>query len=378
MAAAWSATAHGTASSPSSTLATNSTGLPVSGERLRIASGASWGTGTVRAGVPACSASITWRSQASSATAALSPERASRMTCAWRRSAVSRSASSSSVSIVSMSARRIHAPSGWMTLSSVWRADDVQQRVALADVGQELVAQALALGRAGHEAGDVVELDRVPDDVGGPDRLGDLLHPLVLDRHDGDVGLDRRERVVRGLGARLADSALNSEDLPALGIPTSPTFIIGPRLPISGAERRAGGDVGRVVDAEVEAAERHRGGGDLQRRARHERAERARGGERRGRVARREGESGGCGHQVREVLDRRALAADGELDRRGRGVGRADRRGRAQPAAAAPAVDERRRAAGAEPDRAVLAEVRVAAHPARPSPACAPASRTRR
>ena len=55
-----------------------------------------------------------------------------------------------------------------MTFSSVWRADDVQQRVALADVGQELVAEALALGRAGHQAGDVVELDRVPDDVGGP------------------------------------------------------------------------------------------------------------------------------------------------------------------------------------------------------------------
>ena len=62
VAAAWSATADGTASSPSSTLATNSTGLPVSGERLRIASGASWGTGTARAGVPACRASMTCRS----------------------------------------------------------------------------------------------------------------------------------------------------------------------------------------------------------------------------------------------------------------------------------------------------------------------------
>ena len=41
VAAAWSATTLGTASSPSSTLATNSTGLPVSGERLRSASGAS-------------------------------------------------------------------------------------------------------------------------------------------------------------------------------------------------------------------------------------------------------------------------------------------------------------------------------------------------
>ena len=50
------------------------------------------------------------------------------------------------------------------------------------------------------------------------------------DRHDRDVRLDRRERVVRRLGARLV-SALNSEDLPALGIPTIPTFIVAQRSP---------------------------------------------------------------------------------------------------------------------------------------------------
>ena len=35
------------------------------------------------------------------------------------------------------------------------------------------------------------------------DRLGDLLEPLVRHLGDRDVGLDRRERVVAGLGAAL-------------------------------------------------------------------------------------------------------------------------------------------------------------------------------
>ena len=50
---------------------------------------------------------------------------------------------------------------------------------------------------------------------------GDLVEALVGDRHDGDVRLDRRERVVRRLGAGLV-SALKSEDLPALGMPDDP------------------------------------------------------------------------------------------------------------------------------------------------------------
>jgi hypothetical protein len=42
------------------------------------------------------------------------------------------------------------------------------------------------------------------NDRRGPDRLGDPLEPLVGHAHDGDVGLERRERVVGGrhLGAR--------------------------------------------------------------------------------------------------------------------------------------------------------------------------------
>ncbi len=45
------------------------------------------------------------------------------------------------------------------------RAHDVQDRVGLADVREEAVAEALALVRAGDEPGDVVEVDRVVDEL---------------------------------------------------------------------------------------------------------------------------------------------------------------------------------------------------------------------
>ena len=39
-------------------------------------------------------------------------------------------------------------------------ADDLDDRVDFADVGEELVAEPFALARALHQAGDVDELDR--------------------------------------------------------------------------------------------------------------------------------------------------------------------------------------------------------------------------
>src|SRR5215218_2020268 len=115
-AAAWSATSAGTASSPSSTLATNSTGLPVSGVRLRCAFGASAGTGTERAGMPALGLLEVGEDQ-------LGLDR------------------------LDVGARR-DPPVGVDDVLVGVAAHDVQQRVRLADVGQELVAEPLALMRA--------------------------------------------------------------------------------------------------------------------------------------------------------------------------------------------------------------------------------------
>ena len=75
----------------------------VAGRVGRVAAG----TGTVRAGLPACSASITWRSHCLLGDRGLVAGAGVADDRACRRSAESRSASSSSVSIVSMSRRRV-------------------------------------------------------------------------------------------------------------------------------------------------------------------------------------------------------------------------------------------------------------------------------
>ena len=79
----------------------------------------------------------------------------------------------------------------------VERADDLADRVGLADVREELVAQALALGRALDDAGDVDERHGRREDLLRAEDLGEHVQPRVRDPDDADVGLDRRERVVR-------------------------------------------------------------------------------------------------------------------------------------------------------------------------------------
>jgi hypothetical protein len=90
--------------------------------------------------------------------------------------------------------------------------DHLADRVAVADVGQELVAQALALARALDDAGDVDEVDGGRDGLGRPEQLRQLRQPGCPAPHDADVRLDRRERVVGRqhvvLGERVEQRAL--------------------------------------------------------------------------------------------------------------------------------------------------------------------------
>ena len=79
-------------------------------------------------------------------------------------------------------------------------AHHVRNRVRLADVRQELVAEALTLGRAGDEPGDVHELDRGRNDLLGPGDRRELRKPQVRYRDDAHVRVDRAEGVVRGRG----------------------------------------------------------------------------------------------------------------------------------------------------------------------------------
>ena len=80
-------------------------------------------------------------------------------------------------------------------------AHNVEDCVALANVREELVAEALALRGALHETGDVGELHRRADDLLRVRDRRERLETRVLHLHDGRVRLDRAERVVlrRGL-----------------------------------------------------------------------------------------------------------------------------------------------------------------------------------
>ncbi len=77
-------------------------------------------------------------------------------------------------------------------------AHDLADGVGLADVGEELVAEALALVGTLDQAGDVDELNRGRHDAPRVDDVGERLQALIGHVDDADVGVDRGERVVGG------------------------------------------------------------------------------------------------------------------------------------------------------------------------------------
>src|SRR5699024_7856771 len=69
-------------------------------------------------------------------------------------------------------------------------ADDLADGVGFADIGQELIAQALAFGRTAHDAGDVNEVNgRIEDLLGGED-LRQPRQPSIRQRDDAHVRFD--------------------------------------------------------------------------------------------------------------------------------------------------------------------------------------------
>ena len=83
-------------------------------------------------------------------------------------------------------------------------AEHVDDGVGLADVAQELIAQALALRGPLHQAGYVYYLARGGYDAPGVDELGQACEPLVGDGDHAHVGLNGAKRKVGclRLGAR--------------------------------------------------------------------------------------------------------------------------------------------------------------------------------
>ena len=80
----------------------------------------------------------------------------------------------------------------------------VRDRVDVADVAEKLIAEPLSLARAFHKSGDVDELQRGGDDSSGLLQFGEHPEPLIRNRHDSGVRLDRAERKVGRFGAALA------------------------------------------------------------------------------------------------------------------------------------------------------------------------------
>ena len=78
-------------------------------------------------------------------------------------------------------------------------AQDMDDRVDLADIAEELVAEAFALGRALHQSGDVDKGQLRFDDLGAAGNFRDLVEPWIGHSNLTDIGLDRAERIVRRL-----------------------------------------------------------------------------------------------------------------------------------------------------------------------------------
>ena len=81
-------------------------------------------------------------------------------------------------------------------------AHDLDDRVHLADVAEELVAEPFPRARTLHQARDVHELDRRGDDFGGSGNFGQRSQPGVGHFDDADVWINGAEGII--LRRRLA------------------------------------------------------------------------------------------------------------------------------------------------------------------------------
>ena len=263
-AAACAAIAAGTSSEPSSTLATNSTGLAVSGGSSAIASAASAGGGhgpRRPPGLERLDQQLQPRQLGDRvAVAALAPCLRHPVEPALGLLEVG---VDSSVSIVSMSASGSTRPSGCTTLSSscartTWTIASVSRMLARNWLPRPSPRWAPATSPA--MSWKAIVSGTTFD---ARDDRGDRVEARVGHRHDRDVRLDRRERVVGRLG-RDAGQRREQRRLARVRHPDDPDLHRHGRHPC--ADRRTGAaiavpsdrareHVGRVVDAEVRAAD---------------------------------------------------------------------------------------------------------------------------
>jgi len=87
---------------------------------------------------------------------------------------------------------------------------DLDDRIDLADVAQELISEALALTRASDQSGDIHKLNCGGQDFFRLRHCGQLGQPVIRHIHDADIGLDRAKRKIRRL--RLAGASDGIEE----------------------------------------------------------------------------------------------------------------------------------------------------------------------
>ena len=78
-------------------------------------------------------------------------------------------------------------------------AEHVDDGIGLADISQELIAQAFALGCALHEARNIDNLHRGGDDAARMDEFGEPRQSLIGHGDDTDVGFYGAEGEIGGL-----------------------------------------------------------------------------------------------------------------------------------------------------------------------------------
>ena len=111
-------------------------------------------------------------------------------------------------------------------------AQHMDDRVHLADVRQELVAQPFALGGAAHEARNVDELELRLDDRLRSRDARDLVQPRVGHGHAPDVRLDRAEGIIGRLRRRRLRQGIEEGGLAHIGKPHDPAPKTHSVLPI--------------------------------------------------------------------------------------------------------------------------------------------------
>lgn len=95
--------------------------------------------------------------------------------------------------------------------------NDVDDRIHLTDIGQELITQSLTLTRPLDQAGDVHELHPGRNRVLTVTELGEPVEPFIRYRHRSNVGLDGAEGEVGCLGLGVGDQGIEQGGLANVG-----------------------------------------------------------------------------------------------------------------------------------------------------------------